>query len=442
MSSAYVPSQHPVQSRRQRIEQFQRQARSAIFPIQDHSLYRSADSFEQLGFLLPQDLANFTHDNEFQGDVTQLEICPTCFFQTSGTTSRSKRIPYSADDLERQKQHEAQAFRMAGMTPKDVVMTLGSPLPSISGWATIHGSEAVGASVANTSQLDYEDVFLRKMEKKISFVFATPIVAMEIGRQIEKDHGPLREVFPNLRVAVIFGDVLPDSLRRSLKELWGFQRVISLYGTVEADVVAVECFESPGRQHPMIDRLTIEVIPEDELARERAEPGYQPKAVNILNVKQDTIGEIVISDLVRDILPLLRYRIGDIVKVSPADCGCDLHGPTVSVLGRARNVVYLGGVPLYEMQINAALEHALGAAMEEWRLVRNAEDPSTYTLYVAGDRARLDGAALQRAVSAVQHARPELSSIEVGRYIAPMAVERLEQVPIKGDAKARRIVLD
>lgn len=442
MNISSVVTQQSPQPSRQYIEALQIKAQRAIFPMEDHPLYQSVEAFEHTAFLMPKTLADFTNETDFQGDVTQLEICPTCFFQTSGTTSRSKRIPYSANDLERQKQHEAQAFRMLGMTREDVVMSLGSPLPSISGWATINGSEAVGASVANTSQLDYEDVFLRKMEQKVSFVFATPIVAREIGQRIQEDFGPLREVMPNLRTAVIFGDVLPERLRRELKDLWGFRNVVSLYGTVEADVVAVECFASPGRQHPMLERLIIEVIPESELARERATPEYQPKAINVMNAEDGVIGEIVISDLSRDILPLLRYRIGDIVKVSSAACGCGLHGPTISVLGRSKNVVYVAGVPLYEMQINAAIEAALGDAVGDWRISWSPAGAERLALYLLGDRSAIGDDELRSVIGAIQAVRPELADIDVADWVRIQVVDALSQAPIIGDAKARRIVLD
>ena len=410
--------------------------------MQGHPLYESPSHFDDVKYLMPQVLSDFTNDTEFAEDATQLEICPTCFFQTSGTTSRSKRIPYSSADLERQKQHEAQAFRMLGMTSSDVVLTLGSPLPSISGWATINGSEAVGASVVNTSHLDYEDVFLRKMEKKVTFVFATPIVAREIGLSIQAEKGQLKDVFPNLRTAVIFGDVLPDNLRNEIKELWGFQNVVSLYGTVEADVVAVECMKQPGHQHFMLDRLLIEAIPEHELEKERKAAGYHAKAVRVSEVKEDMIGEIVISDLKRDILPLLKYRIGDIIKVSTADCGCGLPGPTGVVLGRSKNIVFVDDVPVYEMQINGALEKVLGSELGEWRITYRDDSKSAYALYVVVAEPEKMSSFQDAFWNELRNIRPELASMSCTDKISVVTVENLEQAPLKGDAKARRIVLD
>ena len=60
----------------------------------------------------------------------------------------------------------------------------------------------------------------------------------EIGLAIEEEHGSLRDVFPNMRMAVIFGDVLPDEMRADIARIWGNPAVYSLYGTVEAPAEA------------------------------------------------------------------------------------------------------------------------------------------------------------------------------------------------------------
>lgn len=424
------------------IEAFLAQTPDNPFPLVDHPLYGSAQGIEDLPCLLPQVLAEFTEQRDFDGDVTQLEICPTCFFQTSGTTSRSKRIPYSAHDLENQKLHEALAFSKLGMRPSDCVMTLASPLPSISGWATINGTQALGASVANTSQLDWEDVFLRGMQQKVSFMFATPIVAIEIGKQIEQTHGPLAEVFPALRTAIIFGDVLPDSMRETIRTQWGLDRVLSLYGTVEADVVATECLAQAGRMHLMSERLVFELIPESGLARERAEPGYQAAPVPIDQVEDGTVGEIIISDLNREVLPLIRYRIGDVVEVRKDTCGCPHTLPTVTVLGRAKNTVMVGHVPVYEMNWNRAIAHAAGGKVVDWRLVERGHSRGSYELDLIYEGERTAEALKLDIVRELTMLRPALKDVKgLDAAIHCRRVDRLEQVPVKGDAKARRIVL-
>lgn len=413
-----------------------------VFPLTEHPLYGTVDNFEDCTWLDPVDLANYTQDTEFEDDVTNLEICPTCFFQTTGTTSRSKRIPYSDNDLDRQKVHEAISFKKLGMQASDGVYSLGSPLPSISGWAIVNGSETLGASMLNTSQIDFETVFLRKQESKATVLFGTPIVVREIGLAIKEEHGELKDVFPNLRTAIIFGDVLPESFREEIKALWGFENVYSLYGTVEADVVGTQCLKENGQVHLMTERLLFEIIPETELQKERDMDNYTPKMYDISDVDDNTIGEIIISDLSREILPLIRYRIGDIIQVSQQTCKCEIHKPTISVLGRSKNTVVINNTPIYEMQINSALENTLGEDLSDWRLVQSEDKKHTYTLYLQtkSNRSYTSDEILE-ILTAISSYRVEHNIDDFVDNIEIKVLSTIKQALIKGDAKARRIVL-
>lgn len=414
--------------------------KKASFPIINHGLYGNVKEFESSPFLLPKQLSDFTAERNFD-DATNLEICPSCFFQTSGTTSRSKRIPYSDADLERQRHHQAEALRRLGMMPEDVVLTMGSPLPSISGWASVHGSQTLGATVVNTSFYDYEQVFRMNRNPDVTVIIGTPIVVKEIGILITKTRGNLKTLFPRLRTGIIFGDVLPNVLRMELVNLWGFKNVATLYGTVEADVIGVECLCRTGSQHLMLERLIIEAIPEIELLKEYQDKSYTPKPVNILDIENDIVGEVVITDLMRDILPIVRYRIGDVVQVSTATCGCNLHGPTVSVLGRTRNTIYLGDVPIYEMQINQALERAVGARVSDWRLLGKSPTEKSFDLYLLAPD--IEGSTWKEQIfAALQEIRPELQHVDLQSALRMQTVSELDQVPLKPDAKAQRICLD
>lgn len=414
-----------------------------VFPLRDHPLYGNVDRFEDCGYLLPATLADFTNRDGYATQATHLEICPACFFNTSGTTSRSKRIPYSDADLERQRNHEAIALRKLGMRKGDGVISLGAPLPSISGWAIVNGSETAGASVLNTSQLDYDIIFDRKTQAKATTVIGTPIVVREIGTAIQEEYGSLRTLFPNMRTGIIFGDVLPPRLRREITDLWGFKAIYSLYGTVEADVVATESPANPGLLELMFERLVFEIIPEEELLKERANPGYAPKAVDILTVENGTIGEIIISDLSRDVLPLIRYRIGDVVQVHRWREQSEHALPLVSVLGRSKNMVSVNGVPLYEMQINSALDIALDGQVAEWRLVQKGAVPKhAYQLIVEPrDLPHPSADHTMAVLAAIRSLRPALSESDLEDIIEVKWTQKLEQGPVRGDAKAARIVL-
>lgn len=417
--------------------------KTKLFPIVDHPLYGNIHRFEDSPYLMPALLADFTNDTDFSAEATSLEICPACFFNTSGTTNRSKKIPFSDADLERQKNHEAIALRKLGMGKGDGVMSLGAPLPSISGWAIVNGSEATGARALNTSQIDYDDVFKNHQSDQVTFVIGTPIVVREIGRAIAEEYGPLRKSLPNVRTGIIFGDVLPDALRQELKEIWNFDHIYSLYGTVEADVVATENTQRSGEMDLMSERLLFEFLDESELAAERENPGYVPRPVAMTKVADGAYGEILISDLSRDTLPLIRYRIGDVIQIHR---GTDDHNrdyPTVSVLGRSKNTVLLGGVAVYEMQLDAALKQAYPQAVQEWRLTENEPGAEYRYQLEIQPSAHADSSTLTTAAlfEVLRELRPELDDIDLDAFLSLTTVECFEHVEVKGDNKSQRIVL-
>ena len=418
------------------------QLMSDLYPINNHPLYGTVLRFSQMPYLMPATLADFTNDTDFSAEATSLEICPACFFNTSGTTNRSKKIPFSDADLERQKIHEAIALRKLGMGEGDGVMSLGAPLPSISGWAIVNGSEATGARALNSSQIDYEEIIEKGLGEQVTFVIGTPLVVKEIGKAIEMEFGPLREVLPNLKTGIIFGDVLPDALRAELKELWGFNNVYSLYGTVEADVVATECVDKPGEMNLMSERLYFEFIPENELAKERKDARYTAQAKPITQAYNGEFGEIIISDLSRDTLPLIRYRIGDIIQIHRATAAYNIETPTVSVLGRSKNTVLVCGIALYEMQLNRAIQQWLGDEVVDWKLTQNASQYKySYTLQVQTKNIELNKRDALSLYINLSKQRDELQQVDLTQQIEVEQVQAFEQVEVKGDTKAQRIVL-
>ncbi len=417
--------------------------KAKLFPITGHALYGTLNSFEASPYLMPPVLADFTNDTDFSEDATNLEICPSCFFNTSGTTSRSKKIPFSDADLQRQKVHEAIALRKLGMGKGDTVMSLGAPMPSISGWAIVNGSEATGARVLNSSQLDYDDILEKNQGDQVTFVIGTPLVVKEVGKAITEEYGAIPEIMPNMKTGVIFGDVLPDALRAELKKIWGFKNIVSLYGTVEADVVATECPASQGKMELMSERLIFEFIPEAELAKERTIPDYVPAMVPITDVVNGAFGEIIISDLSRDTLPLIRYRIGDIVQVHRAMDTHTIEYPTVSVLGRSKNTLFMGGVALYEMQLDSALKRCFGESLTEWRITELPESANTH--YVLEVQLResipMTEEKYEQLFKSLISQRGELVNVAMKEEVTLVAVERFEQVEVNGDTKAKRIIL-
>ncbi len=342
-----------------------------------HPLYGRLERLEDAPLLTPEQLSAYTEAHPVSEAITEFGDCPRCYFQTSGTSGRSKRVPFSAEDLERQIEHEARSFAVAGLTAADHVLTLASPPPSLSAWATIHGSERLGATMINSSYVDFDSPVDRGEAHCATFVFGTPLMLEMIGETCVEAWGSVAAAFPNVHRGILYGDLLPTALERRLHALWELD-VQLLYGSVEADVIAISCPHGDRTMHVMTDKVIVELLPE-RCVRPSAQEATSTDLASAADVPSGTRGEIVVSDLEREVLPLIRYRTGDMVEVIHGRCACGRTGPRLRVLGRRSNIVDLGGKLLHEIEIHQAVERALGPSWDDWSAhLSNNADPDAH----------------------------------------------------------------
>lgn len=131
--------------------------------------------------------------------------------------------------------------------------------------------------------------------------------AVQAGLRPDRD-------FPALRALLVAGEPLSPARRDRIAAVWGVP-VVQEYGASETGGLAGEC--PHGQLHLWADRAIFEV--------------YDPATGR---VSADGSGELVVTPLCREAMPLLRYHIGDRVEVSYRDCPCGWALPAVRVLGR------------------------------------------------------------------------------------------------------------
>lgn len=121
--------------------------------------------------------------------------------------------------------------------------------------------------------------------------------------------------FPALRALFVGGEPLSQPRRERISKLWGVP-VVEEYGSTETGSLAGEC--PYGNLHLWADRALFEV--------------YDPDTGTI---SEEGSGQLVVTPLFRQAMPLLRYNLEDNVEVSYASCQCGWHLPRARVLGRA-----------------------------------------------------------------------------------------------------------
>src|SRR5262249_25878289 len=137
--------------------------------------------------------------------------------------------------------------------------------------------------------------------------------------------------FPALRALFVAGEPLSPARRARIARLWGVP-VVEDYGSTETGGLAGEC--AYGRLHLWADRAIVEV--------------YDPRTGRVGPYGR---GQLVVTPLYREAMPLLRYNTEDEVEVTDAPCRCDWRLPTVRVLGRSALGYPVGAATVTEARL-------------------------------------------------------------------------------------------
>ncbi|MEU0992239.1 AMP-binding protein [Streptomyces sp. NPDC005953] len=141
--------------------------------------------------------------------------------------------------------------------------------------------------------------------------------AREAGLRADRD-------FPALRGIMAVGEPLSPARRDLIQRVWGGVPVVQDYGSTETGSLAGECAQ--GRLHLWTDRFVAEVL--DPATGRSSATGT---------------GQLTITTLYREAMPLVRYNLEDQVRISTPDCDCGWRLPAIEVLGRDATSCMLGG---------------------------------------------------------------------------------------------------
>jgi phenylacetate-coenzyme A ligase PaaK-like adenylate-forming protein len=294
--------------------------------------------------------------------------------------------------------------------------------------------------VINTSYVDFDAPIAASESRRATFVFGTPLMLEMIGEMCVDGWGSVAAVYPNVRAGILYGDLLPPALERRVKRLWNLD-IRFLYGSVEADVIAMSCPGGGDALHVMDEKIIVELLPESSVRADSPTPSGS-ELISLAEATTGARGEVVVSDLYRDHLPLIRYRTGDMVEVASGKCACGRRGPRLRVLGRRANMIELGGRVLHEIEIHHALERALKTGWQDWSAEikdnSTAQAKMSLTVEAAGDPGAAEAQAIYAelmACEALALQRTPQETLQV-RFVGPRPSQGLSGT---GDVKAQRL---
>lgn len=253
----------------------------------------------------------------------------TCLHRTSGTTGSPLRWLDTAESWDWWGRCWGEIYRGAGVTSADRLMIAFSFGPFIGFWSAYHGAQMLGALTIPNGGMTSDQRIRAILRNDVTVLIATPTYALRLAEVAEQDGINLSEA-SSVRVTIHAGEPgasLPATKER-IETRWG-ARAYDHAGATEVGAWGVMC-ESQAGLHLNEDEFICEVL--DPETGNRADEG-----------------ELVITNLGRIGMPVIRYRTGDYVKLKsgPCECGRKSHVLEGGVIGRLDNALIIRGLNVY-----------------------------------------------------------------------------------------------
>ena len=323
---------------------------------------RSLDDLRRIPFTTKQDLRD---TYPFGIASVPLEKC-TRLHSSSGTTGNPTVILHTEKDLQQWANAVARCLWMVGCRPSDVFQNTSGYGMFTGGLGFQYGAEKLGmltvpAAAGNT---------LRQLKFFTDFgttvVHAIPSYAARLYEVMcERGIDPRRDT--KLRTLVIGAEPHSEDTRRRIEEMLGVKAYNS-FGMSEmmGPGVAFECKEQNG-MHIWEDYFIVEIVDPDTL-----EP-----------VPDGEIGELVLTTINREAMPLLRYRTRDLTRILPGKCPCGReHKRLDRMKGRSDDMIILKGVNIFPIQIETILMQFKELASDYLITLETLEDNDAMTVDV------------------------------------------------------------
>jgi phenylacetate-CoA ligase len=264
---------------------------------------------------------------------------PLRLHTSSGTTGKPKAIFFSRKDVDNGAELCARSFVATGMGKQDVFQNMMSYGLFTGALVTHYGAEKIGCLVIPAGPGNTDRQVMLMQDFGTTAVHITPSFALYLADYLEKRGiDPRREL--SLRRAFVGAEPYTEETRQKIEAGLG-ARVFNSYGLSEMNGpgVAFECQTQQG-MHLWEDHFLMEII--------------DPETGEPLPV--GARGELVLTTLVREAMPILRYRTRDITSISDEPCPCGrTHRRIQRITGRADDMLIVRGVNIYPQQIERIL---------------------------------------------------------------------------------------
>ena len=249
---------------------------------------------------------------------------------SSGTTSKPVVSFYSSGDLKNWSNLVARNLAAIGAGKEDVFLNTSSQGLFTGGLGYIQGAQRLGLTIVPLGPASPEKQLEYMQDFGVTVFHATPSFALRLA-ETARSLGLSEKL--KLRLAMLGAEMWTEAMRSKIEEALNLE-AFNNYGLAEVcgPGVAVECKAKEGL-HIWEDHFIIEVV--------------DPKTGEQVDVEEE--GELVVTPLTREAMPLIRYRTGDIAKMLDVQsCNCGRTHRKISwIKGRVDDMIKVRGVGLY-----------------------------------------------------------------------------------------------
>ena len=257
---------------------------------------------------------------------------------SSGTTGAATVVFYTQNDLNSWADLMARCMHMVGVRSTDIFQNMSGYGMFTGGLGIHYGAERLGCLTIPAGAGNSKRQIKLLKDFGVSVVHIIPSYALHLSTAFEKLGEDPTSL--NLRIALIGAEPHTEEIRTRIEEIYGI-KAFNSYGLSEMNGpgVAFECTRQNGLH-----------IWEDAYVAEIVDP------VTLEPVADGEIGELVLTTLCREGMPIIRYRTKDLTRFLPGECECGrTHRRMDRILGRADDMIILKGVNIYPMQVEKVL---------------------------------------------------------------------------------------
>ncbi len=380
------------------------------------SALKSLDDLRRFPFTLKQDMRDAYPYGLFSSKMEDI----VRIHASSGTTGKPTVVGYTHKDIEIWSELMARSFAAADVHRGDIIHNSYGYGLFTGGLGAHYGAEKLGASVIPMSGGNTKRQILIMKDFGSTVLTCTPSYSLYLAEAANEEGIDFRSL--NLRVGIFGAEPWSESMRHEIEEKLNIS-AIDIYGLSEimGPGVAIECQDAKCGLHIWEDHFIAEIINPDtgEL------------------VPEGEKGELVITTITKEGIPLLRYRTRDITSITYEPCRCGrTHARIARMSGRSDDMLIIRGVNVFPSQIESILMQVEGVEPHYVLIVDRKDNLDSLEVQVEVDEQLFSDEVkhLQTLAASIEKRIKELLGITCKvRLVEPKTIMRSE-------GKAKRVI--